>query len=546
MKWLEHPLHPLFISAYPILALAATNIQELPAIQAGRALLFVGLVSALGVITLRAILRSWVAAGILTSALLLLFFSYGHIYDLIKNLAVGEIIIGRHRYLALAWIGLAVITTLFLRKADPGGMRRITSVLNAFGLVLLLFPVCSMALYALRWHSAESGSGDVRGPSALHFTKDDSPPDIYYIVLDSYGREDVLRSLYGIDNADFINALRERDFYVADQAVANHVSTGFSLASSLNLDYIQNLGIELPPGTYPGPLIDPIRGSTVRAELERLGYTIVALASGWTATSLIDADYFLTPEMLAPEGELGEPGFHLNDFESLLLETTPIRILIDYSQSRQLNAFLEGIASMSGREDHRQLVLAAFAHLESMPSIPGPKFVFAHIISPHRPYLFGPEGEYLVLGGPSTFSDTSLEADSAEESQEYGDQLLYINKRTLQVVDRLLSESTSEPVIIIQADTGPAFGMDWDAPDPINLRAKEAILSAFYFPYGCDQVLYPRISPVNTFRVLFNCYFDGSYELLADQTYFTNHHSSAGYEFVPMESMTDSSGSSHP
>ncbi len=92
------------------------------------------------------------------------------------------------------------------------------------------------------------------------------------------------------DNHDFVQALRQRGFYVADESNANHVSTAFSLASSLNMDTLPDLDIDLPPGTYPAPLTDPIRNSLVRKQLEQLGYQTVALSSGWAPTSIINAD----------------------------------------------------------------------------------------------------------------------------------------------------------------------------------------------------------------------------------------------------------------
>lgn len=537
MKWFERPIHPILIAAYPILYLASVNLQEIPLGLAWRALLLAELAAIVLTLVLRLGLRSWSAGAILCSFSLLLFFSYGHIYDLIKGMTVGTFIIGRHRYLIMVWAALAAGMFFAVRKAGSASLLRAASILNLVGSIALVFPVVSIALSTTRSLSVNSVTPSAPQDSELHYVGEGTPPDIYYIILDSYGREDVLRDLYGMDNAAFISALRERGFYVAGESVANHVSTGFSLASSLNLDYVQNLGIDLPPGTYPGPLIDPIRASIVRTELERLGYSIVALSSGWAATSIIDADYFLTPEMLADRGDQSGSQFQPNKFESLLIETTVLRSVLDIAERRAMNSFLQGILSITGREDHRQLVLAAFSHLQAIPALPSPKFVFAHIISPHRPYLFGPEGETIRQTGPATFEDTDSSAESAEEAQEYFGQLLYINQRTLQAIDRIQEGSATEPIIILQSDTGPAFGLDWAEPDPTNLETKIAILNAIYFPDGCQEDLYPQLSPVNTFRILLNCYFDGDFELLEDRTYFTNHHDASGYRFVPIETL---------
>ncbi len=307
----------------------------------------------------------------------------------------------------------------------------------------------------------------------------------------------------------------------------------------MNMDYIQDLGIDLPPGTYPGPLVDPIQHSIVRADLESLGYSTVALTSGWATTTIIDADYFLSPDTLESESGNKYGELWLNDFETLLIGTTVLVVPLDYIEREGIRDNLRGLANFSGWEGQCQIVLAAFEQLKSVPSIPGPKFTFAHIISPHRPDLFGPNGGRIVQSGPTTLDDVGSQLEAKEEVSYYYDQMQYINKLTLQTIDSILANSARKPVIILQSDTGPAFDMNWAEPDPINLKTKIAILAAFNFPDGCERLLYPEISPVNEFRILFDCYFGGDYEMLSDRTFYTDHHSKTGYEFIPVETLLE-------
>ena len=51
-----------------------------------------------------------------------------------------------------------------------------------------------------------------------------------------------------------------------------------------------------------------------------------------------------------------------------------------------------------------------------------------------------------------------------------------------------------------------------------------AILNAYYFPDGDYTALYDDITPVNTFRVVFNEYFRAGYRLLEDRCYFSTWH----------------------
>ncbi len=346
-----------------------------------------------------------------------------------------------------------------------------------------------------------------------------------------------MRDLYGFDNHAFIQDLRQRGFYVADKSNVNHVSTAFSLASSLNMATLPDLGIDLPPGTYPAPLTDPIRNSLVRQELEKLGYRIVALSSGWAPTSIINADVFLEPggDSLGQRQRIGLP--QPTSFESFLLSTTWLRFPLDELDARHLASLAQSLDVLQGNEAQRQLVLWSFDQLQKMPPIQGSKFVFAHFVSPHRPYLFGANGVRTPSSGAFNFEDSTPTTNASQEFGEYRDQLLYMNKRTLQTLDVLLQESATDPIIILQSDTGPAFGFDWANPDQKNLIAKIGILNAYHLPQDCDSDLYPTISPENSFRVVFDCVFGGSYTLRPDKTTYSDHHSPSGYIFTPIEEL---------
>ncbi len=226
-----------------------------------------------------------------------------------------------------------------------------------------------------------------------------------------------------------------------------------------------------------------------------------------------------------------------NSFESFLISTTWLRFPLDALEARHLATLAESLDVLEGNEAQRQLVLWSFDQLERIPPLQGPKFVFAHFVSPHRPYLFGPNGERTPSSGALNFDDSIPTTDVAQEFGEYRDQLLYINKRTLEMLDVLLENSSTDPIIILQSDTGPAFGFDWSNPDQKNLLTKIGILNAYHLPAGCDPQLYPTISPVNSFRVVFDCVFGGDYALRPDATYYSDHHSPNGYIFTPIDEL---------
>jgi hypothetical protein len=157
----------------------------------------------------------------------------------------------------------------------------------------------------------------------------------------------------------------------------------------------------------------------------------------------------------------------------------------------------------------------------TVPDVPSPKFVFVHLVIPHHPFVFGPNGENLSSIG----SGVPKGVPKFEEYKiKYPDQVRYINKRITAVVDLILQSSPNPPIIVIQGDHGPA-------PFDVNERRMK-ILNAYYFPDDLEG-LYPTITPVNTFRLIFDKYFGQNYPLLEDRSLYSAYDIPYNYEEVP-------------
>jgi hypothetical protein len=152
--------------------------------------------------------------------------------------------------------------------------------------------------------------------------------------------------------------------------------------------------------------------------------------------------------------------------------------------------------------------------LERIPGeIAGPKFVFAHIILPHPPFVFDEQGNAVNYPEPL----------SAEEyAKAYRAQVIYLNQRLLPLLQTILAESNPPPIIILQGDTGPGR---------VSHSGRMAILSALYLP-GYADVLPTSLTPVNNFRLVFDAYFNASLTRLEDDSYFSLY--TAPYDFEPV------------
>ena len=140
--------------------------------------------------------------------------------------------------------------------------------------------------------------------------------------------------------------------------------------------------------------------------------------------------------------------------------------------------------------------------------ITGPKFVFAHIQSPHPPYVFDASGK------PARTQSNDWNGKFIDE---YLNQIAFINMSIRNVINKILIESKIPPIIIIQGDHGPTL---FEAKEnERNIKLRSSILNAYLLPEINNDLLYNSITPVNTFRVIFNHYFDAGYDLLKDQVH---------------------------
>ena len=490
----DQPWHPILWGVFPVLALFAYNITEIQLSDAARSFIVAPLVTLILFLILGLITKDWHRAAAISVLVLVAFFSYGHVYQFLEGISPVGIIIGRHRVLVPIYLAVFGIAVWWVARWK-GDFRVLTRALNVAAVTALLLPVLQISLYSVR----EANAGTPEAADHLQVVRSSdgkSPPDVYYIILDGYSRDDVLKSFYQYDNGAFLNELTALGFYVARCSQSNYSQTQLSLSSSLNLNYLSALGggfTENRTDRVGMPAL--IKHSLVRQSLEKLGYTMVAFETGYYWTQVEDAGVYISPK--SSVASLLDITGGLNAFEALLIRTSAGLVLADGASV--LPGFIRSDLNHPS-EIHRQRVLFTLDQLGKVARMPGPKFVFAHIVSPHKPFVFGPQGE--------------------EVQQEknpligYRDQVAYLDSRMIPLLQKILSESASPPVIVIQGDHG---GVETKAGD------RMAILNAYYLPDNGSQHLYESITPVNTFRVIFNTYFGGHYDLLEDASYLSTY-----------------------
>lgn len=497
------PLHPLLLAAYPILFLFAQNLTEVTVGDvippAGRAVIAVATVLAVGGLLLRDLRRG----ALIASPLAIAWFTYGHVAGLAAPMGIT-----REQQLAgwLVFLGLTLVGALLL---SGRWIARLTSALNAMSFALVIVALVQIVPFQLSHRVSVAGTVTT---GAVH----PGDRDIYYFIFDRYGDERSIQTLTGVAN-DLPDWLASRGFDVARDSHANYGRTTLSLAATLNLTTLESVAGTMGPETKDlSPIYEMLQDNKVGRYLKARGYRYVNLGSWFAPTKTI---------RIADENPLLGSS---TDFDAILDQTTfgptltAMRNLPDPPRHHVL---------------HRSTALFQFREFERIRAEAGPKFVFAHILLPHEPYVFDAKGDYPPLEVQKTRT----------KGEGYSQQLAYTNGRIRQIVDELLNgPEETRPIVIIQADEGPypaGFAadqahFDWHTASPDDLEIKYGILNAMYLPgtppAGAPEP-YSTITSWNTWPIILDRYFGEQLPLMPDRSY-TSRGSNLPYDLTDVTS----------
>lgn len=489
-------IHPFLFAIFFILFLFAYNIHELLfsqimfplAIVLGFTFVFVWLS--------KFILKDNIKRGIIVSLFLVMFFSYGHIMAIIGNKRLGNFLIGRNIYILPMWFIIFICINYFIIKKQHKSLCNFTKILNVIAFTLVLISLFNIGIY--KFNLITNGQYkniyiENRDNNIVSLENKTPLRDIYYIILDGLASSRTLMEVYNYDDSKFRDYLTKEGFYIANKSQSNYHGTYFSLASSLNMEYVNNIssmiGGKVKEKTI---LFQMIQNSKVMRFLKSKGYKFILFSSGSGPT-----DY----NKLADLNIRGS--YKLNEFFTLLIKTTVLEPITRYISG--------GII--------RDRILGTFSKLGELDQIREPKFVLSHIVCPHPPYVFKANGDPVEV----KLLTYAKGLTQSEKKDLYLNQLIFIDEKIKVLVKEILLKSKIAPIIILQGDHGPAFYYDWRRyPTEGIFKERMNIFNAYYLPAGGNKLLYNSITPVNTFRLIFNFYFNMNYKLLKDRSYFPN------------------------
>ncbi|OGI06665.1 MAG: hypothetical protein A3I68_06310 [Candidatus Melainabacteria bacterium RIFCSPLOWO2_02_FULL_35_15] len=515
----ELVVHPFLVASYPVLFLLSNNIRELHFNIVIIPLIIINIFIALIWIIVSKFIKDGEKSSLIISLIAFMFFTYGHFFKLLRALELrysNLVIYSKNIYLILIWLVLfIVIIFVVLRCINANSTKQISYSITLTYFILVIFCLINVCQFNLL-----SSKNKLSNKQLLNLKINNikpeyeiynnntvrEPKDIYYLIFDRYANETVLKEYFNFDNSAFLNHLIDNGFYIARDSKANYPRTFLSLASSLNMDYFYNLKNRISENiTSFIPVYELIHNSEVVKILKSFGYKFINIG-GW---------YHVTSYINSADINISYNSYLLFDeFYNNLIQTTilfPIyNKFIGYNLLRNCTQY-----------QLKKLI-------EISKSVKVPKFVFAHILLPHLPYLFKSNGDCF----------SGLEDLRLPEDKKYIQQLLFTNEEIKKLIESIILNSSSKPIIIIQSDEGPYIlsdfkeffdteAINWSKLSLDSLKIHLRILNAYYLPdVGKERLLYSSISPVNTFRIIFNLYFGQNFKLLEDDSYIFEDYSS--------------------
>jgi len=407
-------------------------------------------------IVITKIIKNANKAALITGVGTVFFFYFGYLQDALDGIMVFDVPINKTSIL----VGISIIifiTSIIYFIKSRNNFQLPVKIANVFAITLILFTLVQFVI-----------------PGALA----EEQPNVYHIILDEYTDNEILMKKFGHDNQEFLKFLDKNGFYIPNKSFSTFESTIDELNLILNMDYPKKRG-------WVSDNYQPLYDNEVMSIFSDQNYSVIETNSMMRWKNFSDVDTKLCYDA---------------NIYSEFLEQILRKSIIKY--------FLE----QHHDNTRRDVIRCTFNELNEIASqSSGPTYVFSHIYVPHPPFIFGPNGENVT---PDHSDISGLQ--SWENPSGYVNQVIYAANQVSIVIKNIVKNDPSA-IIIIQGDTGTFTGIEDISKRKMNdIYQVHSILYAVRIP---DVNNLENVGPVNTYRIIFNNYFNTNYEYLEQRNY---------------------------
>ena len=467
---------PLVFGLYPALYYYTKNATMIKTASLGRVVgAYFLLILALYLVFLLVHRFNGLRAANSASVFLLFFNTYGIIFNELRDAEIARM---EHLTLLpffffLAFYAIWLISRL--KKKHASLLWKGTSIVFSALLVISL-----IRLFPIEVDKARAQRASRQTAAAVPVTEaSGAQPDIYYLIFDEFSGFAAMRQYFHTKEVEGFKAfLEENDFVVFENSFASSNHTVHQMAVRMNYEeyeYVQG-GAQV--------WHDALTNSRGFALLESKGYTTVVFEEiSMLHPNLPDfkADYLFHYNYSTEE----DMGILFDEYGMLVADNT------------MLYAFDEMYkVENPGDKAHKNFLDSMQERLPNLSGIPSPKFVYAHFMIPHQPFLFDRNGGLV---------DSSFYRNWNYYEGHYIYTMKYIEK----LITKILANADPEnpPLIILQSDHGARIRANNLELSNYPQDMLRNIMFAVRLPGFDTSTLTQDENPINTLPIIFNHVF---------------------------------------
>ena len=430
--------------------------------------------------------RDLIKAGLASFPIMAFHFFFGSVHDSLKKNFPDSFLSKYSFILPVALILFLLVLVLIKKRKKPFG--KLSFYLNTLFILLLIVDSVILLTKVIGSSHQEQAST----PVGMNPCKDCPKPDIYFIIADEYVGNSTLKDKFSFDNSAFTDNLAARGFHTIPYSSSNYNFTPYSVASTLNMDYLDIRAQKKADQSDLALCYSTIQNNRFLRYLQSEGYT-------FRNYSIFDFDgqpartevTFLPVKTKLITGQT---------FISRFNRDIRYHLITDLETKSEIKRMAYGF--LQNNENIYNLTQKEVTTISSSP-----KLVLTHLHLPHYPYYFDKDGKERPL--------EKLTEGNQTDKAAYVQYLQYGNKKYLELIDHILKESRTPPIIILMGDHGFRH-----FTEEVDLKYWYLNQLSLYTPGKNYAVYGDSLTNVNFLRVLLNVEYKQQLPLLNDRAIF--------------------------